>query len=118
MIARIALALTLTLLMAATALADTKALERTFLERSAISEADERCHLFSDGERFALKSGLYQSRNELLRNNYQAGRIEEVADDARAHVKGLGCDNTAIRDTVATIRDSYKMFAKTNYLEY
>jgi len=118
LLGRIALALSLTLLMAATAFADTKALERTYLERAAISAADERCRLFSDGERYALKSGLYQSRNELLRNNYKAAEIEDVASDAREHVKRLGCDSPAIRDTVATIRDSYRMFAKTNYLEY
>jgi hypothetical protein len=118
LLGRIALAVSLTLLMAATAFADTKALERVFLERTAISAADERCRLFSEGERLALRSGLYQSRNELLRNNRTASEIDSVASEARDHVKGLGCDNPAIRDVVATVRDSYRMFAKTNYLEY
>lgn len=118
MIGRIALALTLTLLMAATALADTRVLERTYLERAAISEADARCKLFTDGERFALRSGLYQSRNELLRNNYSLDKLEDVAADARNHVRTLSCDNQAIREAALTIRDSYRMFAKTNYLEY
>jgi hypothetical protein len=118
LIGRIALALSLTLLMAATALADTKALERVFQERAAISAADERCALFTEGERYALKSGFFQSRNELLRNNYRPAEIEDLASDARSRVKGLACDNAAIRDKVATIRESYRMFAKTNYLEY
>ena len=49
------------------ALADTAAVQRTWLERVAISAADKSCNLFSDGERLALKSGIYQAEGELLR---------------------------------------------------
>lgn len=118
MLGRIVIAVSLTLLMAATAFADSKALERVFLERAAIAAADERCKLFGDGERFALRAGLSQSRNELLRNNYSRVRIEDVAADARRHVGTLPCDNPAIRSTAATIRESFRPFAKTNYLEF
>ena len=49
--------------------ADAAAVRRTWLERVAINAADESCNLFSDGERLALLSGLYQAEGELLRAN-------------------------------------------------
>ncbi|MBI1360978.1 MAG: hypothetical protein GC155_11930 [Alphaproteobacteria bacterium] len=98
--------------------ADTAGVERVFLERSAISAADDACNLFTDGERFALKAGLYQSEDELLRANYSQTKIDDTAADVRAHAKSLGCDHPSIRDAAATVRSSYRQFAKTNYLEY
>jgi hypothetical protein len=96
----------------------TAAVERAFLERSAISAADAACNLFTTGERYALKAGLYQSQDELLRANYAQARIDDTAASVRAHAKSLGCDHPAVRQAAATVRDSYRQFAKTNYLEY
>jgi hypothetical protein len=45
------------LLAAPAASADTAAVQRTWLERVAISAADKSCNLFSVGERLALQSG-------------------------------------------------------------
>jgi hypothetical protein len=96
----------------------TSAVERAFLERSAISAADDACNLFTAGERYALKAGLYQSQDELLRANYSRDIIDDTASGVRAHAKSLGCDHPSVRQVAATIRDSYRQFAKTNYLEY
>jgi hypothetical protein len=112
------LALALTLLASSPAFADTAAVERTFLERAAISAADERCSLFSPGERLALRSGLYQSQNELLRAGYTIWKIRQTGDEARAHARGLGCDHPAVRSVSAAVRDSYRMFIRTNFLEF
>ena len=56
-------------LFAPAAEADKAQVEHAFLERSAISAADEACNLFSEGERYALRAGLYQAEGELLRAN-------------------------------------------------
>ena len=96
----------------------TAGVERAFLERTAISAADDACNLFTPAERFALRAGLYQSQNELLRANFSLEKINDTAASVRAHAKSLGCDHPSVRQVAATIRDSYRQFAKTNYLEY
>lgn len=105
-------------LLAPAAEADKAEVEHAFLERSAISAADEACNLFSEGERFALKSGLYQAQDELLRANYSRDNIDDKADEVRAHAKSLGCDNPIIRNAAQSVRDSYRAFAKLNAMDF
>jgi hypothetical protein len=113
--------LTLAALIALTApaaFADMAGVERTFLERTAIAQADVSCNLFSEGERLALKSGLYQAEGELLRANYSRAKITRLSNEVRAHAKALGCDHPSVLEVAATIRSSYRQFSKTIYLEY
>lgn len=105
-------------LAAPTALADTKAVQRTWLERVAISAADKNCNLFTEGERLALNSGIYQAEGELLRANKTAAEMERLAAEVTAHTRSLGCAHPSVVEVAATIRSSYRQFAKTNYLEY
>jgi hypothetical protein len=106
--------------LAAPAFADPglKAVERTFLERAAISAADKICNLFTDGERLALKSGLYQSEGELLRAGKDPDELADLSDEVRAHAKELGCGHPSIQEVAATVRSSYRQFAKTTALDY
>ena len=106
------------LLAAPSAAADTAQVERTFLERTAIAAADASCGLFSDGERLALRSGLYQAEGELLRANYTPARLESLSAEVRAHARALGCDHPSVVEVAATIRSSYRQFTKTNFLQY
>ena len=108
----------LVLLMAPAAGADPSQVERTFLERTAIATADTSCNLFSEGERLALRSGLYQTEGELLRAGYSPEKLENLAAEVRSHARALGCDHPAVLEVAATIRTSYRQFAKTNYLQY
>lgn len=94
------------------------AVERTYLERAAISAADDSCDLFTDGERMALKSGLFQARNELLRADYAISEINSLTTEVAAHARTLGCDHPSVQNVAATIRDSYRQFAKTNFMEF
>lgn len=100
------------------ALADTDAVQRTWLERVAISAADKSCNLFSDGERLALKSGIYQAEGELLRANKTTTEMERLAEQVTAHARSLGCAHPSVVEVAASIRSSYRQFAKTGYLEY
>jgi hypothetical protein len=95
-----------------------KAVERMFLERTAISASDKSCNLFTEGERLALKSGLYQSEGELLRANKDPEEIDRLANEVRAHAKALGCDHPSVLDVAGTIRSSYRQFSKTSALEF
>ncbi len=94
------------------------AVERTYLERAAITAADQKCSLFTDGERMALTSGLYQARNELLRADYAIAEIEALTDEVSTHARTLGCDHPSIQNVSSTIRDSYRQFVKTSFLEF
>jgi hypothetical protein len=109
---------TIALLTAPAAGADPSQVERTFLERTAIAAADVSCNLFSEGERLALRSGLYQAEGELLRAGYSPEKLENLGAEVRSHAKALGCDHPAVLEVAATIRTSYRQFAKTNYLQY
>jgi hypothetical protein len=108
----------LVVLAAPVAGADPSLVERTFLERTAIAAADASCNLFSEGERLALRSGLYQAEGELLRADYTPQKLENLGAEVRSHAKSLGCDHPAVLEVAATIRSSYRQFAKTNYLQY
>ena len=114
---------TLTLALAAVlaapaALADTSGVQRTWLERVAISAADKSCNLFSEGERRALQSGIYQAEGELLRANKTPEEMERLAAEVSTHARSLGCAHPSVVEVAATIRSSYRQFAKTSYLEY
>jgi hypothetical protein len=111
-------ALACALLAAAPARAENTPLERTFLERAAITASDRACNLFSEGERFALASGLAQSEGELLRSGYARAKIDRLSAQVAAHARTLGCDHPSVREVAATIRDAYRQFQKTSYLEY
>lgn len=105
-------------LAAPAAQADEAAVQRTWLERVAISAADKSCNLFTEGERLALQSGLYQAEGELLRANKTPAEMNRLAAEVSAHARSLGCAHPSVVQVAATIRSSYRQFAKTNYLEY
>jgi len=115
-------ALSLAILMAAAASAaaadPAAAVRRTWLERVAISAADQSCNLFSDGERLALLSGLYQAEGELLRANQTPAELRRLAADVSAHAKSLGCVHPEVVSVAETVRNGYRAFAKTTYIEY
>jgi hypothetical protein len=120
MTARLLTSLLAAAALAAPAFADpgVKAVERTFLERAAITAADKNCNLFTDGERLALRSGLYQSEGELLRAGKDPREIASITEEVRVHAKALGCGHPSVMEVAATIRSSYRQFAKTNSLDY
>ncbi len=106
------------LLAAPAAWADEAAVQRTWLERVAISAADKSCNLFTEGERLALQSGIYQAEGELLRANKTPAEMNRLAAEVSAHARSLGCAHPSVVQVAATIRSSYRQFAKTNYLDY
>jgi hypothetical protein len=110
--------LAIALLAAPTAAADTAAVQRTWLERVAISAADKVCNLFSEGERLALNSGIYQAEGELLRANKRPAEMELLAAKVSAHARALGCAHPSVVEVAATVRSAYRQFAKTTYQEY
>lgn len=109
---------TILLAAAAPAFADPAAVRRTWLERVAISAADETCHLFSEGERLALRSGLYQAEGELLRAKTNPAEMKRLSAQVSEHAKSLGCGHPEVVSVSATVRNSYRQFAKITYLEY
>jgi len=112
------LLISLAVLVAPAASADTAAVERTFLERAAISAADKNCNLFTDGERYALKAGLYQAEGELLRANYDAAEISKLAREVSLHARTLGCDHPSVIQVAGQVRNSYRQFQMTGFIEY
>jgi hypothetical protein len=106
------------LVAAVPAWADPAAVRRTWLERVAISAADETCHLFSDGERLALRSGLYQAEGELLRAKTNPAEMRRLSAQVSEHARSLGCGHPEVVSVAATVRNSYRQFAKISYLEY
>lgn len=106
------------LLAAPVASADTAAVQRTWLERVAISAADKSCNLFTGGERLALQSGIYQAEGELLRANQTPAELRRLAEEVSTHAASLGCVHPDVVSVVETVRNGYRAFVKTTYLEY
>lgn len=104
--------------LAPAALADAAALRRTWLERVAISAADKSCSLFSEGERLALRQGLYQVEGELLRANQNRAEMTKLAAEVSERARTLGCGHPDVVSVAATVRNAYRQFAKTSYIEY
>ncbi len=98
--------------------ADPASVRRTWLERVAISAADQACNLFSDGERLALLSGLYQAEGELLRANQGRAEMERLAAEVSTRAKSLGCVHPDVVSVAETVRNGYRAFVKTTYIEY
>jgi hypothetical protein len=114
-------ALSLAILLAAAApaaIADPAAVRRTWLERVAISAADQSCNLFSDGERLALLSGRYQAEGELLRSNHTPAEMRRLATEVSTRAKSLGCVHPEVVSVAETVRNGYRAFVKTTYIEY
>lgn len=118
MLARVLSLSLLSLAIAPLALADAAALRRTWLERVAISAADQSCSLFSEGERLALRSGLYQVEGELLRAKHSRIEMTRLAAEVSERAKSLGCGHPDVVSVAATIRNSYRQFVKTSFMEY
>jgi hypothetical protein len=118
MLARLLSLALLTLAIAPIALADAAALRRTWLERVAISAADKVCALFSEGERLALRSGLYQVEGELLRAKQSRAEMTRLAAEVSERAASLGCGHPDVVSVAATVRNSFRQFAKTSYIEY
>lgn len=100
------------------AVADPAAVRQTWLERVAISAADRECNLFSDGERLALLSGLYQAEGELLRANQTPAELRRLAGEVSTHATSLGCVHPEVVSVAETVRNGYRAFVKTTYIEY
>jgi len=118
MLVRSALLAALAALVVPTAFADNAGLRRTWLERVAINAADETCHLFNPGEKLALRSGIYQAEGELLRNGESASEMRRLSAEVTAHAGSMGCGHPDIVSVAATVRNAYRQFAKTSYIEY
>jgi hypothetical protein len=118
MSARALILASLALAAAPAALADPAAVRRTWLERVAISAADQSCNLFSEGERLALRSGLYQAEGELLRANQSRVEMDRLSAEVSARARSLGCGHPDVVSVAATVRNAYRQFAKESYFEY
>lgn len=98
--------------------ADNAGLRRTWLERVAINAADETCHLFNPGEKLALRSGMFQAEGELLRNGESAREMRHLSAEVSERARSLGCGHPDVVSVAATVRNAYRQFAKTSYIEY
>jgi hypothetical protein len=118
MLVRSAILAALAVLSVPSAQADSAGLRRTWLERVAINAADETCHLFNPGEKLALRSGMYQAEGELLRNGESAQEMRQLSVEVSERAGSLGCGHPDIVSVAATVRNAYRQFAKTSYIEY
>ena len=118
MLVRYAILSVLAVLAVPVASADNAGLRRTWLERVAINAADETCHLFNPGEKLALRSGIYQAEGELLRNGESAREMTRLSAEVSERARSLGCGHPDVVSVAATVRNAYRQFAKTSYIEY
>jgi hypothetical protein len=89
--------------------------EQAFLERMAITSADQACDLFTAGERAALRSGLYQAEGALLRADYDPATMRTLGAKVSRHASGLGCRHPAITEAAERVRSSFREYQKISF---
>ena len=54
----------------------------------------------------------------LYQPNKTADEMDKLATEVSTHARSLGCAHPSVVEVAATVRSSYRQFAKTSYLDY
>ncbi|WP_295693042.1 hypothetical protein [uncultured Maricaulis sp.] len=90
----------------ASALADDGAVA-IFGERQLALAVDDRCHLFTAGQRNALEAGRLQARGLLLREGITRRSLEDYTADLHRQAAGISCADTAVADLQHRVISAY-----------
>ncbi len=89
-----------------TALADDAA-AAIFGERQLALAVDDRCHLFTDGQRNALDAARLQARGLLLREGIARQALDDYTADLHRQAAGIACADDAVADLQYRVVNAY-----------
>src|SRR5689334_23036825 len=83
-----------------------------FYERTVMSLAHARCHLFTPEIASALAVGQAQARGAALRGGVAEDRLDAVEQRAAAAVARTPCDSKDIATAAGRVRQAFEGYAK------
>ena len=95
-----------------------KSADTMFVERAALRAANAACNLFEPGEALALDMGFYQARNALLRGGYDSRMVAALEREAADYAGDKSCDDPAMASSAALLKNAYKAFTRTPFMEF
>ena len=98
--------------------AQDKTADQLFIERSSLRAADEHCELLLPGESLALDMGFWQARTALLRSGFSVSNVQAMEDEAADYAQRKPCDDEAMLNAAARLRDAFTAFARTPFMEF
>jgi hypothetical protein len=78
-----------------------------FGERALALAMDDRCGLFTDGERAALDAGRLQARGSLLRDGISVAALDDYSRELRAQAANTPCDIPEVADLRWRVGEAY-----------
>lgn len=95
-----------------------QAQERLYAERVAIGALDQRCALFTTGERRALGAFEAQARGALLRSGTSDAAVARLASQARGGISRLRCTDPSVVSEARRVRSAHRAWASQLSAEY
>jgi hypothetical protein len=109
-------AVALSAAVAAPALAQSAA--QLFYERTVMSAADARCHLFDRPTASALQAGASQARGAALRAGATSKELREIQQRALSKAAGVACASPDIALAAGRVRTGFAGYARLQKMSY
>ena len=101
---------------AAPALAQSAA--QLFYERTVMSAADARCHLFDRPTASALQAGASQARGAALRAGSTSKELRDIQQRATTKAAGVSCNSPDIATAAGRVRTGFAGYARLQKMSY
>lgn len=109
----LAAALCVAVTTAASAQNTTPNAQALFVERRALLDADERCHLFTPNVRHALEAGAAQASGVLLRSGWTSARLSELEQAAVGAARGRACGDPRTASAARAAEAGFASWSRT-----
>jgi hypothetical protein len=84
-----------------------------YVERRALLDTDERCHLFSANMRHALEAGAAQASGALLRSGWTSARLDELEQAAIGAARGRACGDARTASAAHAAEAGFASWSRT-----
>ncbi len=89
-----------------------------FGERQLALAVDDRCHLFTDGQRNALDAARLQARGLLLREGIARQALDDYTADLHRQAAGIACADDAVADLQHRVVNAYAGWVRIPAMEF
>lgn len=89
-----------------------------FVERRALMDADERCHLFTPNVRHALEAGAAQASGVLLRSGWTSTRLSELEQAAVTAARGRACGDPRTASAAHAAEVGFASWSRTQAMTF
>lgn len=92
--------------------------QAVYVERRALLDTDERCHLFTANVRHALEAGAAQASGALLRSGWTSARLSELEQAAIGAARGRACGDPRTASAVHAAEAGFASWSRTYSMNF